>query len=124
MPDVSVPHQHLELPADVFLAQVVAGVGAIKGVRVERLSPNNVTIHHRYTPGWAVFFGILGLLFFLLGAFLWFIKRTDTLSVIAQDTEGGCHVTVSGSTKTHVAFLLQSLLEGQAVQNYQAARAT
>lgn len=120
---LNVPYRHLDLPAEVFLAQVIAGVGAIKGVRVERPGPNNVTIHHRYTPGWAVVFGILGLFLFLLGALLFFIKRTDTVSVIAADDASGCNVTVSGKGPIQVAQVLGLLVNGQAEENYRAALA-
>ena len=68
-----------------------------------------------------MFFGFVGLLVFLLGALLWFIKRTDTASVIAVDAPGGCNVTISGRTKDQVAYFLKDLVEGTAVKNYQAA---
>lgn len=102
---------HLNVPAEQFLSQVMNGIAPLKGVRVERPSQSNVTIHHRYTPGWAIAVGILGLIVFLLGALLFFIKRTDTMSVIASDSAGGgCDVTVSGKAPMSVTQVLSRLV--------------
>ena len=45
--------------------------------------PGIVVVIHKYRPGWAIVLGIIGLLFFLLGALFFLVKNTDVLSVSA-----------------------------------------
>lgn len=99
---VTVSSAHLALPASSFLAQVVAGVASLKGVRVEQPTPNMVTIHHR------------------AATIVWFIARNDAVSVLATDDPSGCTVTISGRGPQKVADLLELLTSGEAERNFAA----
>jgi hypothetical protein len=106
--DVFVP----DVSVDDMLNRMAARIAAknVKNVRVERPTPTSLAIHHRYTPGWAIILGILGLLFFLLGLLFFLVKSTETMTVLGHEVEGGARFTVTGDGDYTVIQLLQAEL--------------
>ena len=73
---------------------------------------NNIVITRRYIPTWAVIVGILGLLFFLLGIFAFFIKETEVLTVVLSPEADGrqTRVVISGVAGAAVAARVNHLV--------------
>ena len=83
----------------------------LKGTRVYRIGPNTLRIVSRYTPQWAMIIGILGLVFFLLGALLFFVTEEKVLMIHGYDTANGMAIQVTGEALPGVATTLEAFLE-------------
>jgi len=92
--DVFVP----DVTVDEMFQHITAMLATRKGLRLERPAPDTLVIHHRYTPGWAVVLGIVGLIFFLLGLLFFLVKSTQTATVLGRNVEGGARFTATGDT--------------------------
>ena len=113
MPDAAISDAFVpDVSVDTMLNQMAAEIAGkrIKNVRVERPTSTMLAIHHRYTPGWAIILGILGLIFFLLGLLFFLVKSTETMTVIGHDVEGGARFTVTGSGDNKALWVLQTQL--------------
>ncbi|MGH2595792.1 MAG: hypothetical protein ACRDH7_07490 [Actinomycetota bacterium] len=74
------------------------------------LTGNTIRIEHRYTPGWAILMGIVGLIFFLLGVLFFFVHTTDVLTVTATETPtGGTRISVAGNASRPIRHRLERL---------------
>ena len=86
-----------------------------KGYTVNSL-PGSIVVIRRYTPGWAIVVGIVGLLFFLLGLLFFLVKNTDSLTIsISPRGESGCTVLASGEAEEWVIRSVQAALAGHHV---------
>lgn len=90
---------------------ITAGVGVVKGFRVERPDQQTLVIVHRYCPTWAVFLGIVGLFVFLLGLLFFAVKTEDRMTIVGRDVEGGARFTVTGQTSAVIAGFLKDFLK-------------
>jgi hypothetical protein len=100
--EARVPRTTVALTFDYVTAQVATQ----KGNRVERPSEGTLIIHNRYTPGWAVILGIVGLLFFLLGLLFFLVKSIETATVLGRDEAGGAVFTATGRSSWQVNWIL------------------
>ena len=73
---------------------------------------NNIVITRKYTPTWAIVVGIIGLLFFLLGVFAFFVKETEVLTVaLSPEGEGRrTRVAISGVAGAVVAARVNNIV--------------
>ena len=81
-------------------------LATLKGVRVERPGRNTLVIHWRHVPAWAMILGIVGLLFFVVGLIFFFVKSTDTVTVLGRDAEAGSRFTATGLTSPQAPMTL------------------
>jgi hypothetical protein len=80
-------------------------------------------VTRRYTPGWAVTLGILGLIFFLLGLLFFLVKKTETLTIsISPRGETSSTVVISGEAETWVIESVQAALTSHAIRECPACR--
>lgn len=99
----------IAVPPEEVPLKVVQWLSGLRGIQTNIMG-NTVQVSYRYTPDWAIFVGILGLLFFLLGALLWFIKRTDMLTVTTTPVPGGSHVVITGRSAPAALHKLSALM--------------
>jgi hypothetical protein len=96
--------------ADVVLDYFMVSLGSVKGLRLERPAKDTLVIHHRHVPDWAKILGVVGLLFFLLGAVLFLVKTTETATVVGRNVNGGAEFTATGSTSQQAVKVLYPTL--------------
>lgn len=97
------------VPPEEVPVKVVQWLTGLRGIQTNIMG-NTVQVSYRYTPGWAVLMGFLGLWFFLLGALLWFIKRTDVLTVTTTPVPGGSQIVITGRSAPAALQKLTALM--------------
>lgn len=79
-----------------------------------RAHPSVIVVRRKYTPGWAKVVGVVGLLFFLLGALFFLVKKTESLTISFVARGAGCSVTLAGETSDWMAARIQAAIAGTA----------
>lgn len=88
-------------------------VGAMSGApeyTISTAGPGTVVFTRRYTPTWAIVLGVLGIFLFLIGILFFFVKTTETVTVVAHPSPSGSYVTVQGVAPAYVAARLQAVV--------------
>jgi hypothetical protein len=101
---------HFDVAPETAIERVMARPFGYRAVRV---APNSVMLERRYIPTWAIVVGIVGLLFFLLGVLLFFVRKTETLTVTAERDNGGSRVTFYGTATPLLIQGLSHAISGQ-----------
>lgn len=77
------------------------------------VSGNTIIVTRRYTPTWAIVVGVVGLLFFLIGAFAFLVKDTETLTITLTPegsmTRVGVHGVASEPIRWRIDGVTRSL---------------
>jgi hypothetical protein len=105
----------LDEPADVVQARIDATLRSsiVRKDTTVNSQPGSIVVIRRYTPGWAIVLGILGLFLFLLGLLFFLVKNTQSLTIsISSRAEGGCTVMASGEAEEWVIRNVQAAFAG------------
>lgn len=79
-----------------LMRELLGAVSGAAGYTVTTGGGNSLILTRKYTPTWAVIGGVAGLLFLLLGALLFLVKETETLTITLRPVPGGTELTAAG----------------------------
>lgn len=82
--------------ADEAIQTFFTGTAGTSGYAINMAGNNTIIMTRRYIPTWAIIVGVVGLLFFLIGALAFLIKTTETLTITVASSTEGTRVMISG----------------------------
>jgi hypothetical protein len=84
-----------------------------RSLRLEKPNAETLLIHHRHTPSWAKVVALGGFLFLVgLTLLLFFVKSTETVTVLGWNVEGGARFTATGETSDSAYVTLYRAFSG------------
>ena len=97
---------------DVLMQGLVSATAGTSGYTLNTAGANSVILTRKFTPTWAVVWGIILGLFTLVGFALLLVKTTETLSITLAGIDTGTRVTISGVATPEMIARLNSVLSG------------
>jgi hypothetical protein len=92
---------------------IIAACNGAQGYTVTTAGTGSIVMTRRYTPTWAIFLAVVGLLFFLLGLLFLLVKNYETVTItLSPDSGGGTNVFISGTASDEMQRRLTSVLSG------------
>jgi hypothetical protein len=95
---------------DEVMQTFLSGTSGTNGYAVATAGNNTLIITRRYIPTWAIVVGIIGILFFFIGALAFLIRNTETLTITLVGSPGGTKVTISGIASNEMAERLSAVI--------------